>query len=242
MRTKSINLKNVLKKEDSLSIGWNDGGMVHGSFSFSLSNFILNKNIHGIEINNLYRVSGNSGQLAKNRSDLFNLWYDENKTDWFLCIDSDIVFTHDHIKALWDAKDKDNFPVLSGLYFISINSELLAPEPKAAIFKYDKEANQMYTFNYIKPNTLIDIDAAGLGFLLIHRSVITKLREKNKTKYIFQDEYKNDIFVGEDIFFFTKIKELNIPIYCHTGASVKHVKSFPLDAEYSNVYWTKVFN
>jgi hypothetical protein len=34
------------------------------------------------------------------------------------------------------------------------------------------------------------------------------------------------------------MKAAGIPLHAHTGARVKHMKRFSLDADYYNMYWT----
>ena len=87
-------------------------------------------------------------------------------------------------------------------------------------------------------NQVIKIDSSGMGFVLMHRSIILPLRKKFPDQSIFAEQ--NGIgkdFVGEDISFFRKVKEAGIPVYAHTGAIAKHVKRFPLDANYYSAYW-----
>jgi hypothetical protein len=49
---------------------------------------------------------------------------------------------------------------------------------------------------------------------------------------------KGDKYVGEDIVFFRKMQASGIPSYAHTGALVRHMKRFSLDASYYDMYWT----
>ena len=47
-------------------------------------------------------------------------------------------------------------------------------------------------------------------------------------------------FLGEDISFFRKCKNINIPLYAHTGAIAKHVKKMAWDADYYGLLWNSL--
>jgi hypothetical protein len=86
------------------------------------------------------------------------------------------------------------------------------------------------------------VDYAGFGFLLMHRSVADKMREFHGDISFFiesMDEANNtkDTFVGEDIQFFMKMREVGIPLHVHTGATVKHMKRFSFDEQFYKLYW-----
>jgi len=89
-------------------------------------------------------------------------------------------------------------------------------------------------------NEVLKIDMAGMGLVIMHRSVVTKLREKYGTEVSFfaENDQKNDKFVGEDISFFRKCKALEIPLYAHTGAIAKHMKTTTWDYDYYSLYWS----
>jgi hypothetical protein len=47
----------------------------------------------------------------------------------------------------------------------------------------------------------------------------------------------DDKFIGEDIQFFMKMKDADIPLHAHTGATVKHMKRFSFDEDFYKLYW-----
>jgi hypothetical protein len=142
------------------------------------------------------------------------------------------------LTKVWDAADKIGKPVITGTYFISKQNEGTLAQPFPALFHNIDE----HTLRHVHPlpeNQVIPVDSAGLGFTLMHKSVIPALRAKFPDESLFaEQEGIGDKFVGEDIVFFRKLKEAGIPLYAHTGALVRHMKRFSLDADYYSLYWS----
>jgi hypothetical protein len=80
------------------------------------------------------------------------------------------------------------------------------------------------------------------------QALIDKWYDEVKTDWILwvdsdivaEGEGTGDKFIGEDVSFFRKVKEVGIPVYAHTGATVKHMKRFAFDSNYYNLYWAAV--
>ena len=227
----------MIKKNETVSIGWCDNGMTDGKFTEGLVSVALTGPGLGMPISTSIRVQGN--QIARQRQALLDHWYDKTKTDWLLWVDSDVVINADIWKLLHDTADSKTHPMVSGIYFISKNTDGSLPIPMPVIFDDVDE----YTVKYHHPlpvNEVLKIDMAGMGLVVMHRSVVTKLREKYGTEVSFfaENNQKNDKFVGEDISFFRKCKALDIPLYAHTGAIAKHMKTTTWDYDYYSLYWS----
>lgn len=219
-------------KNETVAVGWCDNGMVDGKFAEGLTATMLHfKDL----ITDSVRAQGN--QIARQRQALMDEWYKLNSTDWILWVDSDIVLTPDVFAMLWEAADKATKPIVVGTYFISKESEQTMMAPFACMFH---DTDDEWNLKYVHPlpnNEVIKIDAAGMGLVLMHRSVVTKLRKKFPNESVFTEILMPDKFVGEDIVFFRHVKQAGIPVYAHTGAIVKHMKRFPLDGNYYHNFW-----
>ena len=224
-------------KNETLSIGWCDNGLTDGKFTEGILYTTIGAVRHGLHINNAVRVQGN--QIARQRMDLLEIWYDQIKTDWLLWVDSDIVLTADVLKKLWDAADRHARPIVTGIYFVSKAMEGSLMMPMPAVFM--DNAEDEFTMQYIHPmpmNQIIQVDSAGMGLVLMHRSIVPKLRDKfPNTSFFAETDMGNDKFIGEDISFFRKVKKCGIKVYAHTGALVQHMKRFSFDVAYYGLYW-----
>ena len=227
----------MIGTKETVAIGWCDGGTTDGKFTEGLMTATIAGPANGVPIASSIRVQGN--QIGRQRQVLWDYWADNLKTDWLLWVDSDIVLTIDVLQKLWKTADKINRPVVSGVYFISKENEGTLMKPYPVLFNNVSE----YQIQYVHPlpnNEVIQVDCAGFGLVLMHKSIIQKMRQAHPNQSMFLETAGavDDQFVGEDIIFFRKMKEAGIPLHAHTGALVKHIKRFSLDVDYYTLYWT----
>ena len=226
----------MIKKNETVSIGWCDNGTTDGAFTEGLMSAMLFGIASGKMINNSIRVKGN--QIARQRQTLLDTWYDNIKTDWLLWVDSDVVLTADIWNKLYDTADSKDKLMVSGIYFIAKDSDGSLPVPMPVIFdNVDK-----HTVKYHHPlpkDSIIKIDCAGMGLVLMHKSVVEKLRAMYGDKHFMfaEDNSVGDEFIGEDISFFRKCSAAEIPLYAHTGAVAKHMKTTVWDMDLYALYW-----
>jgi len=222
--------------KETLAVGWCDNGDTDGKFTEGLVYTLLHSAVNGIPFHNGLRVQGN--QIARQRQALLDTWYDSIKTDWLLWVDSDIVLTLDVLKMLWNTADKVSRPVVSGVYFISKQMESPLMQPMPVLFNETDDKTKIDYLHPLPHNKVVQIDCAGFGLVLMHRSAITRMKEKFGDDFFFAETNDHgDNFIGEDIAFFRKMKEAGVPLYAHTGALVQHMKRFSLDANYYNLFW-----
>jgi hypothetical protein len=228
----------MIKETETVTIGWCDNGLADGKFAEGLLGVTLAAPNNGMKISHSVRVAGN--QISRQRQRLLDHWYDKNLSDWLLWIDSDIVLNIDALYLLWHAADSETAPIVSGVYFISKEPEGTTMRPFPCIFK-DLGNHEIQYLHPLPEMELVDCDLAGFGILMMHRSVVEKMRETLPDQGFFNEEVgsgKDDEFVGEDIIFFRKMKKAGIQLKAHTGALVKHMKRFSLDFGYYALYWS----
>jgi len=226
----------MIRPNDTVALGWCDNGTTDGKFTEGLTTAIIAGAPNGMVINTSIRVQGN--QIGRQRQVLFDHWADKIKTDWLLWVDSDIVLNLDAMKLLWQTADKINRPVVSGVYFISKENEGTLMRPFPVLFDNITEFQIKY-HHPLPENQVLKVDCAGFGFVLMHKSIVPKMREANPNQSMFMEtgDGVDDHFIGEDIIFFRKMQKAGIPLYAHTGALVKHIKRFSLDYDYYALYW-----
>lgn len=219
------------QKQETVSLAWCDNGNVDGLFMLGVTDVLLQS---GIKFTSTIRSQGN--QIARQRDRLINHWYDANKADWLLWVDSDVVISPETFRLLWANKDRLARPMVTGVYFTSDNPEepLMIPLPTLFMFEDDKETNKLISkrIHPLPENKLLKVDAAGMGFILMHRDVVSRVREKMGDVKLFAEMGKGDSFLGEDIYFFALCHQLGIPLWCHTGALAPHMKRFSFDYHY----------
>ena len=224
--------------KETLSIVWCDNGNTDGKFTEGLVYTLIHAPSVGVPVNNAIRVQGN--QIARQRQAAIEMWQKVG-TDWALWVDSDIVLTKEMLKTLWDTADKMVRPVVSGVYFVSKNMEGSLMQPMPCIFN---ETGNEFEITYLHPlpkNQVVPVDNAGMGLVLMHKTVLQRLNEKFPGDFWFgENKERGDKFIGEDIAFFRKVKAAGIPVHAHTGVLAKHMKRFAFDEAYYNLFWAAV--
>jgi len=225
-----------MKSAHKVSIGSCDPGTVNGAFAYRL---IQLAQARSARLGPFVRVKG-SGLLSKQRNRVVKQFLDGTKSDWLLLIDSDEQLSLEAFdKLLETAHDKER-PVVAGLVFAGFGIEGAPyPKPVPAIFQ-DAPEGFLPLYKYDK-NSVFEIDAAGTGCLLIHRSVLEKMREtadKNQgTDWCwFWDGPVDGNWIGEDLLFCRRIRALGFPIYVNTGAILPHQKSYWLDERHHQLW------
>jgi|688.fasta_scaffold416843_3 GT2 family glycosyltransferase len=225
--------------KERITIGWCDNGTVEGRFMSGITNIIIEAPKENINIVNTIRVTGN--QIARQRQSLWDFWADSSDSEWLLWVDSDIVVTPSVLKKLWEVADKKNKPVVTGVYFVSNQTEQSLMEPVPAIYM---ETGDKYRTKLIHPlpeDKVIPVDVAGFGLILMHRSIIEPVRKVAGDFSVFgENQQAKDKFVSEDVSFCRKLKEAGIQLYAHTGATVQHMKTFSFDNNYYRLYWNGI--
>jgi GT2 family glycosyltransferase len=224
----------MLEKE-TVALAWLDSGLVQGKCAEGLVYAALTGNDYALRISDMIRVRGI--QIQRQRQRILEIWKETTKTDWLLWIDSDIVLNKDALEKILNCADKEKHRMISGVYYISLNSEESLMEPRICLFD-DNEKYAIMPIKNMPENKLIKVDISGFGFLLMHKSVMEEMFEKYPDQNLFEEEQGlGDKFIGEDVTFLRKARKIGIPLYAHTGAFVQHMKTFALDLSYHHMYW-----
>jgi len=214
-----------MKSGHKVSIGSCDPGMVSGSFAFALMQLSA---VRSSRLGSHIRIKG-SGLLSKQRNRVVKHFLDTTDSDWLLMIDSDEQLSVENFDKLIDAAHHIERPIVAGLVFAAFDVGWIYPQPLPAIFM-EQENGFLPLYNYDK-NSIFEIDAAGTGCLLVHRSVLEKMREhttehQGQDWCWFWDGAINGEWVGEDLLFCRRAKQLGFPIYAHTGVILPHLKTY----------------
>ena len=226
----------MISQDESIMVAWCDGGRVDGKFTLGLVATMMHLK-QKFNLRSFARVCGN--QIARQRHEIFLEWEQEG-SDWLLWIDSDIVFNTESLDILMQYAHKDLIKVISGIYFIiAPKTSGSLQEPTPAIFKQD-DLERPISIHPLPKNELIEIDHAGFGFLLMHKSIIEQMKKVVLGNSVFNETLRQDMpFIGEDIKFFMNLKKAGIQAYAHTGALAEHMKIFAVDIDYYNAFWGK---
>ena len=221
-------------EQETVSVAWCDSGQVEGKFAQGLVDVLLKS---GVKFETSLRSQGN--QIGRQRETILKYWFENNKSDWLLWVDSDVVLTVETFKLLWDNKDAKERPIMTGVYFTTDNPEepLMVPMPTVFTFAEKDGVIGIQRIHPLPKDELIKVDAAGMGFVLMHRSVVERVLDKMPEATFFTEVGVHKTFMGEDIFFFALLNQCEIPVWCHTGALAPHMKLFSFDQHYYNAFF-----
>jgi GT2 family glycosyltransferase len=215
--------------KDKIAIGWLDPGTVDGMFCLSIAGIYAQRTSR---IESLIRVES-GGLLSRGRNELVARFMDHSDAEWLLMLDSDEQLSVAGFDKLVAAAHDDERPVVAGLYFGAWPSrDGLYPEACPLIFEKVPETTTFKPIANYPQDTLIEVDSAGTGCLLIHRSVLECFRRFADPKHEgkdwcwFRDMPVNGDWFSEDHFFCARAQTLGYKVHAHTGVVLPHRKRF----------------
>lgn len=172
-----------------------------------------------------------SANISQSRNELTRQFLDESSADWLIWIDADMAWQPDALEQLLEVADATDRPIVGGLAFGSLDDQLfptiyhLAALPSGGF-------STVRVLDY-PLDALVRCDATGAAFLLIHRTVLDRIRDHgfNRTFPWFQETENVGQPVGEDITFCLRARQLDIPVHVNAAVKVGHHKSTLLTEE-----------
>ena len=191
----------------------------------------------GIPLLNIYLY--NCSLITKGRNDVISQFYNKTKLDYFLFIDSDMSWNPEDIIKLMNA-DKElvgaTYPkkainwreiqqcVHHGL--ADNVGEMLNKTSEYTVWIKDKVES--------KKEELIKVNRLGTGFMMIKRSLIKKLKSKNRNLIylmddkkskgiaIFESQVKNAEHLSEDYAFCERVQDVGTDVLIHPELKINH--------------------
>lgn len=221
-----------MRMRDRVTIGWLDPGVVDGMFALSVANVNSERRTR---VEALIRVE-NGGLISRGRNELVARYLRDTKSEWLLMVDSDEQLHLDTFDKLIDTAHDTERPIVAGLYFGAWPGEFY-PTAMPLLFHAKEGTTRFNPYLDYPPDSVVEVDSAGTGCLLIHRSVFEKIREHASphqgTDWCwFMDMPVNGDWFSEDHFFCKLAKSHGFPIYAHTGATLPHRKRFWLEEKH----------
>jgi GT2 family glycosyltransferase len=219
---------------ESLVVGWVYPSEVNGLFMQSVLSLILSDDQRGAN-SRLLRNGGTIGvasgpRIASARNEVVEKFLTKFNSEWLLMVDSDMVFTPEDVDKLFEAANPKTHPIVGGLCFGGGRSGVMFP----TIYRLVQSAENQSPIEVIEDypeNALCQVDATGAAFLLMHRSTLLAIGAKygKPAPWFSEGTIYKGLTFGEDWAFCMRAKDLGIPIYVHTGATIGHVKAQILD-------------
>jgi hypothetical protein len=214
-------------------IGYLHGHTVTASFHSSEINLIGWDLSHNKRLHAWARIQSGGMGLPESRNKVCKALL-EGTAEWLFMVDTDMGFDPQTLDQLLSVADKDERPIVGGLCFSQ--REVAMDEmggfrclPTPTIFDWleHDDGTHHYTSRLHYPaNSLIRCGATGAAMLLIHRSVIERIKEAHGETWFNRIVGEDGELMGEDISFFVRTAALSIPLHIHTGIRTTHYKHF----------------
>ena len=151
--------------------------------------------------------------LCTARNNIAEAFLKNTDADYLLFLDQDMLIPMNLIELL----KEHNKGIVSALYY----GKNETPQLPTFMVKKDGEYKRVEKF---PKNSLIKVDAIGLGACLIKREVMEKISETLGDEPFFKFSYPSRLKeIGEDIYFCELAKKAGYEIYVDTRFAVGHV-------------------
>lgn len=147
--------------------------------------------------------------------------------EWLLFVDTDMGFRPEDFDKVADAADAKKRPIVGGLCFGQDGTIGPFASIFPTVFHHHESGGYMPMWDYPR-DEVIECDATGAAFLLIHRSVLVAIRDMiDDGDFSWFYEYvepQKKLWVSEDVAFCERAKAAGFPIHVATGAKILHHK------------------
>jgi GT2 family glycosyltransferase len=190
-----------------------------------------------------------AGGLVEGRNKVVRHFLDENSAQWLMLIDVDMGFAPDTVARLLDAADAGTRPVVGALCFglkevegDGMGGWLVRPFP--TLYDWARDRDGTFGFHIrrdYQPNTLTRVAGTGAACLLIHRSVLEKIRAELGDIWFDPSKQTDGRPVSEDLSFCYRVNAAGFPVFVHTGVRTTHHKDIWVGEDLYRVFeslWT----
>lgn len=180
-----------------------------------------------------YEMRCGSQGLVDARNDMAAAFL-AGEDDWLLIIDADMGFQPDALYKLLQAVHPTDRPIVGGLCFVArqvepdgYNGHRVRPLPTLMDWRTCEDGLKRFWSVPLYPvNSVVQVAATGMAFILIHRSVFERIAEKHGPTWYDRAPGTDGKLLGEDVSFCMRAQTVGIPIHVHTGVRTTHYKSF----------------
>ena len=164
--------------------------------------------------------------------------------EWLFWVDTDMGFHPDSIERLLKVADPVERPVVGGLCFTNVQVDTdgmggYTTFPIPTVYRWAQNPDGTTGFvswhDYPR-DELYRCDATGSAFVLIHRSVFDRMKDKHGENWYTPIPNPAGGSFGEDMSFCVQCAELEIPIFVHTGVKTSHHKPVWLSEQHFDMY------
>ena len=149
--------------------------------------------------------------------------------DFVFWLDSDMVFKPDTLVRMMDTLQKNDFDILSGLYFRRV-----PPYSPVLFEKLEMQGANCIHEEFDKiPDEIFEVAGCGFGCVLMKTDVFLDVQSKHGAMFAPIGSH------GEDVSFCMRARECGFKIYCDPSIICGHVGYSVVDDQFFKVFFQK---
>lgn len=177
-----------------------------------------------------------SGQLVEARNETAAYFLDHTDAEWCLFVDSDMGFAPDTLEQLLGSADASERPVVGALCFglkksgddPTLQASYLRAFPTIYFLgTLGGEVGFREMTDY-PPDAMVECHATGAACFVTHRTILERMRahygDEWFTKATLANPDGTPRHFSEDLSFFLRLHEMNVPVFVNTGVQTSHDK------------------
>lgn len=214
----------------SVVVSYLHPGEIPTKFHDSLVGLLMHPANHGRIVAKIDRRNG--ANVSYGRNWVAATFLDESAGEWLLTLDADMVFEPDLLDRLLEVADPAERPVVAALYFGRDEDGVPFPQMYGLLESPDRPGDTISVRFEDYPKGLIEVAGTGAGCMVIHRSVLERMRAAGHDPVFpwYQETTEvNGRYTSEDITFCHRVRQLGHPVYVDTRIVCGHVKDFVID-------------
>lgn len=227
-----------------LSIGYIKPFEVSDSFHHSMMAMFEELVKAGISGRYLAQRYLSAGGLPRSRNVVVEAFM-ETDDEWLLWIDTDMGFHPDAALRLLEVADPAERPIVGALCFSNVDVEPdgmggFVTFPIPTLYRWcqlNDGSTGFVSWHDYPRGQVVKCDSTGSAFVLIHRSVFVKMRDRNGENWYTQipNESTGGLF-GEDMSFCIQAAQVGVPVHVHTGVPTTHQKTIWLSESHFDMH------
>jgi cephalosporin hydroxylase len=219
-----------------VQIGYLHGDTVSYSWHHSLDavrDFDRDNDLHVIARRSLNIPCGSGVLITPMRNYMAKLFLDGTPHEWLLICDTDMGFEPDAVHKLLASADPTERPIVGGLCFAAMTAnydgmggwrQALVPTMYKIGNIVGSDQKRFCFYGPYERNAVLRVAATGTAFLLVHRSVLERLREIHGDEWFSQVRDESGDTVGEDLALCLRAGAAGFKMFVNTGVRTSHHK------------------
>jgi cephalosporin hydroxylase len=183
-------------------------------------------------------------KIAECRNLAAKAFLDHSDAEWLFWVDTDMGFEADALERLLEAADPDKAPVVGALCFANMESgwdgmggyRFKIVPTMYRIGRTEDGSGSFCEYGAYPDDAACQVAATGSAFIVIHRTVLEKVRAEHGDHWYHQLADEKGEVVGEDLSFCLRAGAMGIPMFVHTGVKTTHHKEMWLSEDDFRLY------